>query len=73
VTVAGVRTAEGWHIRFRRTFGLTETVEWTNFCRVFDLHPFSQENDKVSSGFEASGEYSINSVLMFKVGSCSSP
>jgi hypothetical protein len=32
--VAAVRSAKGWHIRFRRAFGLAETVEWDNLCRV---------------------------------------
>jgi hypothetical protein len=48
--VVEVRTADGWHIRFRRAFGLAETVEWENLCRFFDLHPFSQGRDKVSWG-----------------------
>ena len=29
-TVAEVRTIDGWHIRFRRPFGLVESVEWDN-------------------------------------------
>jgi hypothetical protein len=62
VTVARVETTEGWHIRFRRTFGLAKTVEWTNLYRVFDLHPISHGNDKVSWGLEASGEYLVNSL-----------
>jgi hypothetical protein len=60
--VAGVRNAEEWHVRFRRTFGLAETVEWTNLCMVFDLHPFGQGNDQVSWGLEASGDISTKSV-----------
>jgi hypothetical protein len=61
-TVAGVRIAGGWHIRFRRAFGLAETVEWSNLCRIFDLHPFASGPDLVSWGLEASGEYSTNSI-----------
>jgi hypothetical protein len=61
-TVAGVRSADGWHIRFRRAFGLAETVEWANLCRIFDLHPFESGNDLVTWGLEASGEYSTNSI-----------
>jgi hypothetical protein len=60
--VAGMRSLEGWHIRFRRNFGLAETVEWNNLCRIFDLHSFSQGKDKVSWELQASGEYSVNSL-----------
>jgi hypothetical protein len=62
VTVAAVRSADGWHIRFRRAFGLAETVEWENLCRIFDMHPFSQGRDKISLGLEESGEFSVNSL-----------
>jgi hypothetical protein len=44
-TVAAVRSAEGWRIRFRRTFGLEETVEWENLCRSFDLHLIHTDED----------------------------
>jgi hypothetical protein len=37
--MAGVRSAEGWCIQFRRNFGMEETVEWQNLCRIFDVHP----------------------------------
>jgi hypothetical protein len=46
-TVTGVRSAKGWHIRFRRNFGLEETVEWKNLCRIFDLHPIQTDEDQV--------------------------
>jgi hypothetical protein len=60
--VVGVRDAEGWHMRFRRNFGIVETVEWDNLCRIFDLHPFSHGNDKVTWGLENSGEFTTKSI-----------
>jgi hypothetical protein len=62
--VARVRNAKGCRIRFRRTFSLAETVEWSNLCRVFNLHPFGQGNDVVSWALEVSGEYSTRSILL---------
>jgi hypothetical protein len=61
-TVAGVREANGWRIRFRRTFGLAETVEWENLCRIFDLHPYSAGDDEVKWSLEASGDFSTRSI-----------
>jgi hypothetical protein len=61
-TVAGVRDANGWHIRFRRTFGTAEVVEWENLCRIFDLHPFSEGEDEVSWALEPSGAFSTRSI-----------
>jgi hypothetical protein len=61
-TVAGVRDANGWRIRFRRTFGLAETVEWENLCRIFDLHPYTTGEDEVKWSLEASGEFSTRSI-----------
>jgi hypothetical protein len=49
-------------IRFKRTFGLPETVEWDNLCRIFDLYPSSAGEDEVLWALEASGEYSTNSM-----------
>jgi hypothetical protein len=60
--VEGVRDNNGWHIRFRRSFGLAETVEWENLCRIFDLTPISMGEDEVRWALEASGEYSTNSM-----------
>jgi hypothetical protein len=60
--VTGVRDAEGWHVRFRRTFGLAKAVEWDNLCRIFDLHPFNPGNDKVTWGLENSGEFTTKSI-----------
>jgi hypothetical protein len=62
ITVAGVRNAEGWRIRFRRTFGLAEMVEWQNLCRIFDLHPFDGERDEVSWALEALGQFITRSI-----------
>jgi hypothetical protein len=61
-TMAGVRDAEGWHVRSRRTFGLVEVVEWDNLCRIFDLHPFNPGNDKVTWGLENSVEFTTKSM-----------
>ncbi|KAK1645856.1 hypothetical protein QYE76_063661 [Lolium multiflorum] len=61
-TVEGVRDNNGWHIRFRRSFGLAETVEWENLCRIFDLTPISTGEYDVRWSLEASGEYSTNSM-----------
>lgn len=61
-TVAGVRSTEGWRIRFRRPFGLDESVEWDNLCRIFDLHPISTGGDEVSWVLESSGQFSTNSI-----------
>jgi hypothetical protein len=63
-TVSGVRHLEGWRIRFRRTFGLPETVEWDNLCRIFELCTFSNEEDEVSWALEPSGCYSTSSMYM---------
>jgi hypothetical protein len=63
-TVAGVRTETGWHIRFRRTFGTSEVVEWENLCRIFDLHPHSMGEDQVSWGLEPSGTFSTHSLYL---------
>jgi hypothetical protein len=63
-TVAAVRSAEGWHIRFRRTFGLEETVEWENLCRIFDLHPIHTDEDQVTWALEPSGVYSTHSMYL---------
>jgi hypothetical protein len=52
ITVAGVRYSEGWRIRFRRTFGVAEMVEWNNLCRILDLHSFDQERDEVTWALE---------------------
>jgi hypothetical protein len=41
-TVAGVRDANGWRIRFRRQFGLAEIVEWDNLCREIHALPSSR-------------------------------
>jgi hypothetical protein len=61
-TVQGVRTNEGWRIRFRRTFSLAERAEWDNLCRIFDLSPASDGEDVVRWALEPSGEYSTNSL-----------
>jgi hypothetical protein len=57
-----VRSPEGWHIRFRRTFGLAKMVGWNNLCSIFDPHPFSQGRGKVSWGLEASGGIFVDSL-----------
>jgi hypothetical protein len=57
-----MRDANGWRIRFRRTFGLAETVEWDNLCRIFDLHPYTTGEDEVKWSLEASGEFSTRSI-----------
>jgi hypothetical protein len=51
--------ALGW-----RTFGPSETVEWDNLCRVFDLCTFSTEKDEVSWALEPSGGHSTSSMYM---------
>jgi hypothetical protein len=61
-TVEGVRNNDGWRIRFRRSFGLAETVEWENLCRIFDLNPVLEGEDEVRWALEPSGEYSTNSM-----------
>jgi hypothetical protein len=63
-TVAAVRSAEGWHIRFRRTFGLEERVEWENLCRIFDLHPIQTDEDQITWALEPSGVYSTHSMYL---------
>jgi hypothetical protein len=63
-TVAGVRSAEGWRIRFRRSFTLVERVEWENLCMIFDLNPVRPGEDKVSWALEESGCYSTNSLYL---------
>ncbi|KAK1693054.1 hypothetical protein QYE76_009751 [Lolium multiflorum] len=59
---SGVRSNGGWRIRFRRSFGLAERVEWDNLCRIFDLSPASEGNDVVRWALEQSGEYSTRSM-----------
>nr|XP_051212000.1 uncharacterized protein LOC127329534 [Lolium perenne] len=61
-TVEGVRSSDGWTIRFRRTFGLAERVEWDNLCRIFDLSPAAEGADVVRWALEPSGEYSTSSI-----------
>jgi hypothetical protein len=61
-TVQGVRSSGGWSIRFRRSFGLAERVEWDNLCRIFDLSPVSEGDDVVRWALEQSGEYSTGSM-----------
>jgi hypothetical protein len=60
--VEGVRNNDGWRIRIRRSFGLAETVEWENLCRIFDLNPVLEGEDEVRWALEPSGEYSTNSM-----------
>jgi hypothetical protein len=62
--VVGVRSAEGWHIRFRRTFGLEEMVEWENLCRIFDIHLVHTDEDQVFWALEPSGMYSTHSMYL---------
>ena len=63
-SVADVRAGDGWHISFRRSFGLAETVEWDNLCRVFDLHPVQVGQDVISWSLEASGGFSSHSLYL---------
>jgi hypothetical protein len=63
-TVSGARHLDGWRLRFRRTFGLPEAVEWENLCRVFDLCSFSPEEDEIKWALEPSGGFSTSSIYM---------
>jgi hypothetical protein len=60
--VQGVRTNDGWRIRFRRTFGLAERVEWENLCKKIVLTPSSVGDDVVRWTLEPSGDYSTSSM-----------
>ncbi|XP_051221392.1 uncharacterized protein [Lolium perenne] len=51
-----------WRLRFRRQFGLAETVEWDNLCREVQGLPLSTDDDEVSWALEPSGIYSTSSV-----------
>jgi hypothetical protein len=63
--VAVVRNADGWRVRYRRTFGPADAAEWNNLCRIFFyLHPFRYGNDKVSWVLEVSREYSTRSIYL---------
>jgi hypothetical protein len=55
---------DGWRLRFRRTFGLAEAVEWENLYRVFNLCSFSLEEDEIKWFLEPSGGYSTSSMYM---------
>jgi hypothetical protein len=63
-TISGATQLDEWRIRFRRTFGLAEVVEWENLCRVFDLCTFSNEEDEMKWALEPSGGYSTSSMYM---------
>jgi hypothetical protein len=60
--VEGVCNNDGWRIRFRRSFGLAETVEWENLSRISYLTPIIAGEDEVRWTLETSGEYSTNSM-----------
>jgi hypothetical protein len=53
-----------WRIRFRRQFGLAETVEWENLCREVQALPSLATEDRVSWALENDGEFSTRSIYL---------